>query len=56
MATKLVSLGCKVTAEVKNRIDRMAEESGRTQSEVAEALMLKAWHYDEIIRRMLEEI
>jgi predicted transcriptional regulator len=39
---KRMSLGLKVTAEIKERIDKAAKASGRTQSQEAEALIERA--------------
>jgi hypothetical protein len=43
-----VSLGLKVTAEVKQQIDAAARASGRTQSQEAELLIERALQYDRI--------
>jgi hypothetical protein len=56
---KRVSLGLKVTAEVKRHIDKEARASGRTQSQEAEALIERALQYDRMLdamRRTLGEI
>ncbi len=47
-----VSLGLKVTAEIKGRIDAAAKESGRTQSQEAERLIERAFQYDELLEAM----
>jgi hypothetical protein len=44
-----VSLGLKVTAEVKRHVDAAAQASGRTQSQEAEALIEKALQYDRVL-------
>lgn len=49
---KRVSLGLKVTAQVKAHIDAVAQESGRTQSQEAERLIERALHYDQILEDM----
>jgi hypothetical protein len=46
---KRFSLGLKVTAETKAVIDREAQRTGRSQSQVAELLIEKALTYDQII-------
>jgi uncharacterized protein (DUF1778 family) len=46
---KRVSLGLKVTAEVKQRIDKAAQASGRTQSQEAELLLEKALHDQDML-------
>ena len=48
---KRVSLGLKVTAEVKRHIDAAAKASGRTQSQEAEILIEKALAYDRMLHR-----
>jgi predicted transcriptional regulator len=47
-----VSLGLKVTADIKTLLDRLAGESGRSQSQVAEHLIEKALAYERLIRAM----
>ncbi len=49
---KRVSLGLKVTAEVKRHIDSAATASGRTQSQEAEALIERALQYDRVFAAM----
>jgi hypothetical protein len=49
---KRVSLGLKVRAEVKRLIDQAAQDSGRTQSQEAEALIEKALTYDSMLSSM----
>ncbi len=49
---KRVSLGLKVTAQVKRHIDEAARNSGRTQSQEAEALIEKALTYDRALEAM----
>ena len=49
---KRVSLGLKVTAEIKRLIDQEAEKSGRTQSQVAELLIERALQYDRTLQAM----
>jgi hypothetical protein len=47
-----VSLGLKVRAEVKTMIDKAAKDSGRTQSQEAEALIERALAYDSAFKAM----
>jgi hypothetical protein len=47
---KRISLGLKVTAAVKRRIDKAAQDSGRTQSQEAEALIERAFLYDGMLQ------
>jgi hypothetical protein len=47
-----VSLGLKVTAEVKRHIDAAARASGRTQSQEAELLIERALQYDRTLEAM----
>jgi hypothetical protein len=49
---KRVSLGLKVTAEVKRHIDSAARASGRTQSQEAEVLIERALQYDRMLASM----
>jgi hypothetical protein len=49
---KRVSLGLKVTAEVKRHIDSAARASGRTQSQEAEHLIERALQYDQMLTAM----
>jgi hypothetical protein len=49
---KRVSLGLKVTAEVKRHIDSAARASGRTQSQEAEILIERALQYDRMLGAM----
>jgi hypothetical protein len=49
---KRVSLGLKVTAEVKRHIDSAARASGRTQSQEAEHLIERALQYDQVLTAM----
>jgi hypothetical protein len=49
---KRVSLGLKVTAEVKRHLDSAHRMSGRTQSQEAEHLIEKALAYDEMLDAM----
>jgi hypothetical protein len=54
-----ISLGLKVTAEMKAKIDAVAKESGRTQSQEVERLIERALHYDMMLAAMnttVEEI
>jgi hypothetical protein len=54
-----MSLGLKVGADVKRRIDSAARASGRTQSQEAELLIERALHYDRMLSAMntsLEQI
>jgi hypothetical protein len=46
---KRVSLGLKVTAEVKRHLDSAFRTSGRTQSQEAEHLIEKALAYDQML-------
>jgi hypothetical protein len=52
MKGKRVSLGLKVTAEVKRHIDKAAQDSGRTQSQEAEALIERALTHDAMLKAM----
>jgi hypothetical protein len=45
-------VGLIITAEMKQTLERMAEESGRTQSQVAEWLMDRCIHYDRMLNVM----
>jgi hypothetical protein len=47
-----VSLGLKVGADVKRRIDSAARASGRTQSQEAEHLIERALQYDRMLEAM----
>ncbi|MBR1279035.1 hypothetical protein [Bradyrhizobium sp. AUGA SZCCT0283] len=49
---KRVSLGLKVTADVKRKIVSAARASGRTQSQEAEALIERALTYDSMLEAM----
>jgi predicted transcriptional regulator len=49
---KRVSLGLKVRAEVKQRIDSAARATGRTQSQEAEALIEQALTYNTMLSAM----
>jgi hypothetical protein len=49
---KRVSLGLKVTAEVKRHLDSAHRMSGRTQSQEAEHLIEKALAYDQMLDAM----
>jgi predicted transcriptional regulator len=49
---KRISLGLKVTAEVKRHIDSAARASGRTQSQEAEHLIERALQYDQMLAAM----
>jgi hypothetical protein len=54
-----VSLGLKVGADVKRRIDSAARASGRTQSQEAELLIERALQYERLLSAMntsLEDI
>lgn len=50
--TKRVSLGLKVTAEVKQWIEALAQASGRTQSQEAEHQIERARQYEAMLERM----
>jgi len=47
MPGKRVALGLKVTAEIKERIDRDARKSGRTQSQQAELMIERAYELED---------
>jgi hypothetical protein len=49
---KRVSLGLKVTSEVKRHIDQAARASGRTQSQEAENLIERALQFDRVFKAM----
>jgi len=54
-----VSLGLKVTAQIKDLLDAQAKVSGRTQSQEAEMMIERTIHYDRAFAAMkmtLEEI
>jgi hypothetical protein len=44
-----VSLGLKVTADIKSRIDTAAKASGRTQSQEAELRLERSFWLDDLI-------
>jgi hypothetical protein len=49
-----VSLGLKVTSDIKRRIDEAARESGRTQSQEAEARLERSFDHQELLPQVLE--
>ena len=49
---KRIQLGLIVSADTKATIDKLADDSGRTQSQVAEWLIERALHYDNVIAAM----
>jgi hypothetical protein len=49
---KRIQLGLIVTAETKATIDKLAEDSGRSQSQVAEMLIERALQYDRMLAAM----
>jgi|SRR4051794_34674824 hypothetical protein len=49
---KRVSLGLKVTADVKRLIDSQAKKTGSSQSQVAEQLIQRALQYDRTLKAM----
>jgi predicted DNA-binding protein len=54
-----VSLGLRVTAEIKERLDRAAKESGRSQSQEAELRLERSFladRLDEMERHILDAI
>jgi hypothetical protein len=56
---KRIQLGLIVTAETKATIDKLAADSGRTQSQVAEMLIERVLQYDKMLTAMnttLDEI
>ena len=53
-ARKRIQLGLIVSAETKATIDKLAAESERTQSQVAEMLIERALHYDKTLAAMNE--
>jgi hypothetical protein len=52
MTAKRVSLGLKVTSEIKRVIEALALASGRTQSQQAEYLIERALQYDRTMQAM----
>jgi len=48
-----MSLGLKVTAEIKGRLDQAAKENGRTQSQEAEARLERSFHHDDLLPQLL---
>jgi hypothetical protein len=53
---KRISLGLKVTAELKNDLDKLAAKSGRTQSQEAERLIELALRFDELLEGMRADV
>lgn len=51
-----VSLGLKVTAEMKDRIEAAAKRSGRTQSQEAEAWLERALQYDAMLATLRKQL
>ena len=51
-----VSVGLKLTANTKNLLDRLAAETGRTQSQMAEHLIERALQYDRLIAAMSKSL
>jgi TraY domain-containing protein len=49
-----VSLGLKVTDEIKHRLDTAAQSSGRTQSQEAEARLERSFRDDKLLPQLLE--
>jgi hypothetical protein len=49
-----VSLGLKVTPEIKHKIDEAARASGRTQSQEAELRLERAFEHDRLLPDVLE--
>ena len=53
---KRASLGLKVRVAVKKQIDEAAKDSGRTQSQEAEALIERCLTYDVMLKAMNQTI
>src|SRR5437867_3040690 len=51
---KRISLGLKVTPEIKDKIDRAARENGRTQSQEAELRLEQSFHAQRLLNQVLE--
>ena len=49
-----VSLGLKVTADVKNKLDGEAKLNGRTQSQEAEARLDRSFHHQDLLSEVME--
>jgi hypothetical protein len=49
-----VSLGLKVTGDIKGRLDATARANGRTQSQEAEARLERSFHEEELLPQLLE--
>lgn len=47
---KRTSLGLKVSPDIKRRIDQVARDSGKTQSQVAEALIERALAFELVLK------
>lgn len=52
-AGQRVSLGLKVTAEIKNRLDEAAGKNGRTQSQEAELRLERSFDRDDLLAEIL---
>jgi hypothetical protein len=51
---KRVSLGLKVTAEIKQRLDKAARETGRTQSQEAEVRLEQSFRSEDLLPQILD--
>jgi hypothetical protein len=51
---KRVSLGLKVTSDIKQRLDAVAKLSGRTQSQEAEARLERSFRDEQLLPQLLE--
>ncbi len=49
-----VSLGLRVTAEIKTRLDQAAESAGRSQSQEAELRLERSFHNQALVNEVLE--
>src|SRR5882762_5140915 len=49
-----VSLGLKVTPEIKNKLDRAAKENGRTQSQEAELRIEQSFRHENVLDQAME--
>lgn len=50
---KRASLGLRVTAKIKRRLEKAADASGRTQSQEAEARIERTFRDDEILAKLV---
>lgn len=54
VAGKRMSLGLKVTSEVKAKLDHAAQASGRTQSQEAEARLERSFQNEDLLPQLME--